>query len=301
MLVSYIGRRALLGAALTLVAGAGSARAEPDLFIREYRVQPAVVQAGTPLTIAGDVYNADRSDTAPGTLTAGPNGFMVDVVLSTDEAVPIRFATYGGTFREDVMLRGGRFSRTSDVTFYEWYSFAYDGFVVPADTPPGDYFACAVVDPGRRIAESNEDNNTICAPVQVLAAAPVLPDFTGMVTRIRDECRDGRSLTLVNVSVTNVGEAAFVPDEAHPELLYRNYVKLNGEVLPTGSVRIQHEIRPGRSVNIGFVVHNIAYEKLYGHSVTMGVTVDPDNDLAESDEANNIGEQQYDLPPLDCG
>ena len=46
---------------------------------------------------------------------APPNGFMIDLVLSTDMTVPPGFATYSATWQEDVLLMGGRTSNTTDL------------------------------------------------------------------------------------------------------------------------------------------------------------------------------------------
>jgi len=58
-------------------------------------------------------------------------------------------------------LKGGRVSRTADLAPGAFRQYAV-GAGIPADTPPGDYFLCATVDPGGAVPESNEGNNTTC-------------------------------------------------------------------------------------------------------------------------------------------
>ncbi|HYD71804.1 MAG TPA: hypothetical protein VEF55_01605, partial [Candidatus Binatia bacterium] len=41
--------------------------------------------------------------------------------------------------------------------------------------PPGDYFLCAGVDLGNRIAESNERNNVACNPLRILPVGVFVP------------------------------------------------------------------------------------------------------------------------------
>ena len=101
---------------------------------------------------------------------------MVDVIISSDASAPVRFAVYSETFVEDALLRGGRMSRTDDVAPGGRVEFRgpttmlgsppspydYLSFPLPSGMAPGDYHICVQVDPGARIAESNERNNTTC-------------------------------------------------------------------------------------------------------------------------------------------
>jgi hypothetical protein len=97
---------------------------------------------------------------AHGTLNH-PAGYMVDLTLGRDPVVPAGFRTYSPHFAEDVLLKGGRVSRTVDLGPRAFQAYPV-GAGIPADTPPGDYFLCATVDPGGAVAESNEANNTTC-------------------------------------------------------------------------------------------------------------------------------------------
>ena len=91
------------------------------------------------------------------------NGYMVDVVLSTDRQVPAEPAIFSPNFSEDVMIRGGRVSRTYDLPARASRPYSLN-VEIPADTPAGNYFLCARIDPFNKVAESVEANNTACAP-----------------------------------------------------------------------------------------------------------------------------------------
>jgi hypothetical protein len=93
-------------------------------------------------------------------------GYMIDVVLSRDGNVPARFAVFSPDFVEDVLLRGGRTSNTADLAPGATRVYPGQG-VIPADTPIGNYFLCARIDPGNRVAESNELNNTGCVQIHI--------------------------------------------------------------------------------------------------------------------------------------
>jgi len=102
-------------------------------------------------------------------------------VLSTDEVVPPGLAVYAPAWREDVMLRGGRISRTPDLApgaerMFEGSlemlgtpasPYHYLKFPIPTGTPAGNYFVCAVIDSNRVIAEDNEINNVTCHRVRL--------------------------------------------------------------------------------------------------------------------------------------
>ena len=85
-----------------------------------------------------------------------------------------RVAVYSPTWREDVLLRGGRVSNTQSVAAgsnfrYGAPRYEIGPFTLPAGIPPGAYYLCAGVDLGNRIAESNERNNTACNPIRIVA------------------------------------------------------------------------------------------------------------------------------------
>jgi hypothetical protein len=103
---------------------------------------------------------------APGTIGRldPDNGYMIDLVLSTDAFMPDGFAELAADFAEDVLLRGGRISRTVDLASGVARGYPV-GATIPADTPTGRYFLCARIDPGNKVEESNERNNTACYPI----------------------------------------------------------------------------------------------------------------------------------------
>ena len=105
---------------------------------------------------------------APGTVgrVDPDNGYMIDLVLSTDALIPEGFANLAANFAEDVLLRGGRISRTVDLGSGAARRYPV-GATIPANTPTGIYPLCARIDPGNKVAESNELNNTACYRIHI--------------------------------------------------------------------------------------------------------------------------------------
>ncbi len=106
--------------------------------------------------------------TAPGTVgTLNPTGgHMIDVILSKDRALPAGYSTYSPNFSEDVLLLGGRISNTRDLAPSGSETYA-TGATIPLDTPPGLYFLALRIDPGEKVAESNETDNTFFSPIRI--------------------------------------------------------------------------------------------------------------------------------------
>lgn len=160
----------------------------------------------------------------PGTATAGqelgsdiavwvenksgvPAGqFALDLVLSHDAVVPVDYALYSSAWQEDVLLQGGR-EFVSSLAAGAKASVTLNGNNrIPEDTPAGDYYLAAVVDPGRSVREGNEENNVALCRIRI--TRPVVPDLqivgfahTGSPTGAPPECR-------LLVTVVNRGPAA---------------------------------------------------------------------------------------------
>ena len=135
---------------------------------------------GQDVMITLEIHN--RGDTnCPGSIEAPPAAsYMVDVFLSSDRTPPPSWAIYQTTWREDVLLRGGRVSRTYSVgpgvnVRYGAPSYEIGPFTLPTGIPPGNYFLCAGVDMGNRVAESNERNNVACNPLRILPRLRLRP------------------------------------------------------------------------------------------------------------------------------
>ena len=117
------------------------------------------------------------NEAAPGTISpagrVNVDGYLVELVLSSDRSVAVRPATFSAGFMEDMLLKGGRVSRTYDVTpgaslmVWDPATAQEDDLQIPNDTPSGNYFICAVVNPSGTVDEEDESNNVHCAPLNL--------------------------------------------------------------------------------------------------------------------------------------
>jgi hypothetical protein len=159
---------------------AQAALALPDLTVSVDGPNRAI--AGRDIAVAVTVKNAGRA-VAPGSASGAAKRYFVDLVLSANATVPVALAVqpvYAGKTRddfvEDMLMEGGRISNTQNVPPGGQVKYSLSLYV-PKRTPPGLYCLGAVVDPGKEVAESNENNNTACLGVMIAPppSGPVRP------------------------------------------------------------------------------------------------------------------------------
>lgn len=125
------------------------------------------------VTTAGENIGPEVVTKVENVGTVVVHGYQVDTVLSTDEIVPTGFARLSGlSFQEDALLDGGRTTKRGEIPPGESVSIESVIIKIPADTPAGRYFLCAVVDPSNRTSELDEGNNTSCAELTIDAPNP---------------------------------------------------------------------------------------------------------------------------------
>lgn len=157
-------------AALSLPASAAGPL--PDLIVD--LAVPAAAAAGADIGAQVRLFVKNIGQAPAHGTDNHPAGYMVDLTLGRDANVPAGFRAYSANFAEDVLLKGGRVSRTADLAPGAFRAYPV-GAGIPADTPPGAYFLCATVDPGAAVVESREDNNTTCRPIRIQARVNVGP------------------------------------------------------------------------------------------------------------------------------
>ncbi len=152
---------------VVVVACVAFAGCRPDLEVTLTANSSYVVGEDVAGTVDITVKNSGTAK-ALGTDGSGSDGYMVDLVLSTDATVPVVFANVPSPylFAEDMLVIGGRVSNTGTLEPGDSKTYSGHGGPIPPGTPSIAYL-CAVADPGGKITESNENNNTSCVEVQI--------------------------------------------------------------------------------------------------------------------------------------
>jgi hypothetical protein len=270
--------------------GAGGQRM-PDLQVR--LSAPATAVAGT--NIGNQVRLAVRNGgqaPAPGTDTAGNNGYMVDLMLSSDTNTPAGWATHSTSYHEDVLLTGGRVSNTKTLGPGQQKSYPV-GAGIPANTPTGSYYLCAKVDPGKKVAESNENNNVTCRPIRIRGKDGQGQDPTGAGGQRRPDLivQDLQLVKGCKIKVTIKNQGGPLPDSAY-HMTQGAAVQMYNGAQPWGGLRLGGIDTAKKLKNPGSSVSHIWFPGAANLNLTPGthsikVIVDNNNAVVESNEGNN--------------
>lgn len=152
--------------AVLILAASMHARSLPDLSVAIDAPESAFAGSDVGSDVTITVLN-QGSQTAPGSASGG---YMVDLFV-TRGPMPSGFARFEQAYFDGVLLRGGRYSNTRQLAPRSRARLRSSA-TLPADMQAGRYRLCARVDPGGKVAESDETNNTACMPIEV--ARPVL-------------------------------------------------------------------------------------------------------------------------------
>jgi len=135
---------------------------------------PEKVIAGEDVALEVIVSNIG-SATAPGSIESEIAYYVVDLILSSDDIIPLELAvnpvSAGKTredFVEDMLLEDGRISNnTNSISPGSSVSYTLE-LNIPEKTSPGIYCLGAVVDPAEAVEELSEENNTYCHKIDIL-------------------------------------------------------------------------------------------------------------------------------------
>jgi hypothetical protein len=143
----------------------------PDLIVRVSSQEREVKSGGILSHVRVKVENIGKYK-AVGTQSNSSRGYWVDIVLTTGNPI-VEPAVYSENYKKGCMLKGGRISNTPDLGPGESHTFELKKYLqLPSNTPAGYYCLGAVVDPAKRIGESNENNNTHCFRLKIEKATP---------------------------------------------------------------------------------------------------------------------------------
>lgn len=176
---------ALLFGALLVVTSAGTVNAQ-ELSIRIQNC-PKTVKPGQELGASFQVIVTNHGKNAV-------KDVIIDIVLKENPVcpVPAPLAVYSPNYSNGVLLLGGR--EHVSLNPGQTLTVKLNGTnTIPADTLPGKYFLCAIIDAGDKVKEANEKNNCACCPITV-SRIEAKPEITGY----REKCgKKGSNITIM--------------------------------------------------------------------------------------------------------
>ena len=225
--------------------------------------------------------------------TAPAGRFAVDLVLSSDAAVPVKFATYSASFHDDVLLLGGREFINGLAPGAGLNLTLNEKNKIPNDTAAGAYNLAAVVDSGKAVRELNERNNVALCSLRITRSE--LPDlrvtgfaFSGAPSGRPPECR-------LLVTIVNYGPAAIPLGTGSLLKVWVNDVLVDTvdidstKVEQTAFHNVHNAYDPGNPGKSRSVVGTsyIFPSSPTGVTYRCRATVDFNDAITESDEGNN--------------
>jgi hypothetical protein len=257
---------------------------------------------------------------AVGTKDDPANGYMVDLVLSTDAMAPIAYAVVPNPYdyQEDMLVIGGRHSNTvtlapgAEDTYVESFPLPK---VMPKPCQLGYLAVGAVADPGKKVAESNENDNTRFSRFKINCGGPSTaprPDLIISYMALANPVGGpGLPFSEFKIEVRNIGTAPAVGTLDDPANGYMvdiitsvnttapvAYAPLaaagqfpEDKLVIGGRISNTKTLAPGAShiyylneLKLPMVdLHNYC-----GRGFYLGGVVDPGLKIAESNEANNL-------------
>lgn len=295
--------------------------AAPNLVITSIVTEKNVYALGETVNCKITVKNIGSAK-AIGTLDDPAKGYMVDAVLSLDAVAPIAFAVVPNPYeyQEDMLVIGGRHSNTKTLapgqedTYLESFPLPK---VMVKPCQLGYVALGAVADPGKKIAETNENDNTNFTRFKLnCGGSPTAPRPDLVITYMalaNPVGGPGLPFSDFKVEVKNIGSAPAVGtlDDAANGYMVDIITSSNTTAPVTyapvaaagqfpedklvigGRISNTKTLAPGASqiyyLNAGEMkLPMVDLHNYCGRAFFLGGVVDPGLKVAESNEANNL-------------
>jgi hypothetical protein len=223
---------------------------------------------------------------------------IVDSVLKKGDSCPVTTAnSFDATHYSDgVLLKGGR--EQASLKAGQKIEIKLNGTTIPADTPTGDYYLCAVIKASGQIKESDITNNCACRPIKISTTADK-PDL--VIDRISfregEQCKPNYPLYIFEVTVKNIGTSP------SPSLPNKTLVQVMDIGSRWGNGATLNSIPPGGTQTVFIPVYYFTEDPAHMTKVVphpFRAVVDPFNLIDESNKKNNTSDIIYLDPGLIC-
>lgn len=247
----------------------------------------SVLEPGKNIPLLNLVVSNTGEKTAPG--GKHNQGFSVALILSTSPSVPQVISSQSNlrNYSDNMSLYFAHYPANLPPQQRQYHALN-NKILIPGDTPAGQYYAIAVVDPANRVPESDESNNSAVMPISV--RIPPKPDLE--ITRMMPQGNQ------VAVTIRNSGTGS-IPDSTYDlnsGVGIQYY--LNGNPVSGFSLAAFDPNRrlktPGASVTHSFGTQINCTATPGSHMIE--IRVDRINRLEESNENNNSLQTRFDCP-----
>ena len=252
---------------------------------------------------------------AKGSIDAPGAGYFVDIILSADGVAPVDFAVVPVpyVFAEDMLVTGGRMSNTPTLAPGASHTFALDFPLPKVMTVPCSRAMVnvgAVIDPGKKIAETIEKDNTSFRNLKLTCVER--PDLIISYMALADPVGGpGQDFSALKVEVKNIGRAVAKGTDTDPgngymvdiitskdnnaPVVYAP-VAADGQfpedkLVIGGRLSNTKTLGPGQShiyVMEGMKLPKVDLANYCGRNFYMGGVVDSGRKITEGNEGNNL-------------
>jgi subtilase family serine protease len=211
--------------------------------------------AGKPLTLVGVVTNQGNS--------TAQAGWYDYVYLSSNEVWDAQDVSLGNVYRNLSVASGASYTWTNTMTLSQWQ--------------PGTYYLILKTDRDASLFESNEGNNSVAYPVNIVA-----PDLAPVNLLCLTEAIAGRAVMLVG-TVTNQGNGTAVSS-------WSDYVYLSSNAVWDAQDVYQGSVSRNQSVAVGASytwTNTVTLSQWQPGTYYLLVKTDNNSAVFESNETNN--------------
>jgi len=223
----------------------------------------------------------------------------VDIVLKKDNFCPVSTNSTDNVthYSDGILLKGGRervslkAGQTLDIKLTGLHT-------IPANTPLGDYYLCAVVNAGDQIKQRNKTNDCSCHPIEIIASVDK-PDLVIQLISCKEgkKCEPGYPIYIFEVTIKNIGTA---PSPSLPNATLLQIIDIGSK---WGNGATLNSIPPGETQTVFIPVYYFSEDPAHMTKEVphpFRAVIDPSHLIEEASKRNKTADIIYLDPRLIC-